>query len=41
MSSVTVWLVDEQSERLAFSGSTVFSEADANKLGLAGKSEKH
>jgi len=36
--SVTIWLVDEQSERLSFSGSIVFSEADANKLGLAGKS---
>jgi putative PEP-CTERM system histidine kinase len=36
--SVTIWLVDEQSERLTFSGSTVFSEADANKLGFAGKS---
>ena len=36
--SVTIWLVDEQSERLQFCGSTVFSEADANNLGLAGKS---
>ena len=36
--SVTVWLVDEQSERLSFSGSTVFSEVDANKLKLMGKS---
>jgi putative PEP-CTERM system histidine kinase len=36
--SVTIWLVDEQSERLNFLGSTVFTEADADKLGLAGKS---
>src|SRR5271157_223741 len=36
--SVTVWLVDEQSERLNFAGSTVFSEADANKLRLTGGS---
>ncbi|MGD0237806.1 MAG: XrtA/PEP-CTERM system histidine kinase PrsK [Syntrophorhabdales bacterium] len=36
--SVTIWLFDEQSERLNFSGSSVFSEADANKLGLTGKS---
>ena len=36
--SVTIWLVDEQSERLNFSGSTVFTEADANNLALTGKS---
>ena len=36
--SVTIWLADEQSERLNFAGSTVFSEADAKKLGLTGKS---
>ena len=35
--SVTIWLVDEQSERLNFAGSTVFSEADANKLRLTGR----
>ncbi|HUJ89018.1 MAG TPA: XrtA/PEP-CTERM system histidine kinase PrsK, partial [Syntrophorhabdales bacterium] len=36
--SVTIWLVDEQSERLNFAGSTVLSEADANKLRLMGRS---
>ena len=36
--SVTIWLFDEQTERLTFSGSTIFSEAEANNLKLAGES---
>jgi hypothetical protein len=33
--SVTIWLFDEQQERLAFCGSTMFSEEQAASLGFA------
>jgi putative PEP-CTERM system histidine kinase len=36
--SVSIWRVDEQTDRLEFSGSTGFSEADANNLKLTDKS---
>ncbi len=36
--SVSIWRVDEQTDRLNFSGSTGFAEADVNGLKLVGKS---
>ncbi len=35
VSSVTIWLLDEEKERLVYGGSTVFSEAQARELSCA------